>query len=67
MSRRWTLSEDAAVRLADALDYEQGGGRLRELAERLGRSEAAVRRRASRLRAARLAGEIDAGGADARS
>ena len=58
MSRRWTPSEDVAVRLADALDYEHGGGRLRELAERLGRSEAAVRQRASRLRAARLKGSV---------
>ena len=66
MPRRWTPSEDVAVRLADALDYEHGGGRLRELAERLGRSEAAVRQRASRLRAARLAGEVDGGGRDAR-
>ena len=55
------------VRLADALDYEHGGGRLCELADRLGRSEAAVRRRASRLRAARLEGNVDAGGADAGS
>ena len=58
MSRRWTPSEDVAVRLADALDYEHGGGRLRELAERLGRCEAAVRQRASRLRAARLEGGV---------
>ncbi len=67
MPRRWTPSEDIAVRLADALDYEHGGGRLRELAERRGRSEAAVRQRlSSRLRAARLKGDVDAGGADAR-
>ena len=66
MVRRWTPSEDVAVRLADALDYEHGGDRVRELAERLGRSEAAVRQRASRLRAARLKGDVDAGGADAR-
>ena len=66
MSRRWTPSEDVAVRLADALDYEHGGGRLRELAERLGRSGAAVLQRASRLRAARLKGDRRAGGADAR-
>ena len=58
MSRRWTPSEDVAVRLADALDYEHGGGRLRELAERLGRSEAAVRQRASKLRAARLEEDV---------
>ena len=38
------------MRLADALDYEHGGTRLRELADRLGRTEAAVRQRASRLR-----------------
>ena len=37
MPRRWTPSEDVAVKLADALDYEYGGRRLRELAERLGR------------------------------
>ena len=66
MPSRWTPSEDVAVRLADALDYEHGGRRLRELAERLGRSEAAVRQRACRLRAARLEGNVDAGGADAR-
>ncbi len=50
MTRRWTESEDTAVRLADALDYEHGGTRLRELADRLGRTEVAVRQRASRLR-----------------
>ena len=55
MPRRWTPSEDVALRLADALDYELGGGRVRELAGRLGRTEAAVRQRASRLRALRLA------------
>ena len=54
MTRRWTPGEDTAVRLADALDYEHGGRRLVELAERLGRSEAAVRQRASRLRLRRL-------------
>ena len=42
------------MRLADALDYEHGGRRLVELAERLGRSEAAVRQWASRLRLRRL-------------
>ena len=51
MARRWTQSEDTAVRLAAALDYEHGGQRLRELADRLERTEAAVRQRASRLRA----------------
>ena len=51
MARRWTQTEDTAVRLAAALDYEDGGQRLRELADRLGRTEAAVRQRASRLRA----------------
>lgn len=51
MAPRWTQSEDTAVRLAAALDYEDGGQRLRELAARLGRTEAAVRQRASRLRA----------------
>ena len=54
MTRRWTPGEDTAVRLADALDYEHGGRRLVELAERRGRSEAAVRQRASRLRLRRL-------------
>ena len=66
MPRRWTPNEDVAVRLADALDYEHGDSRLRELAERVGRSEAAVPQRASRLRAARLEGEVDAGGVNAR-
>ena len=54
MARRWTPSEDIAVRLADALDAEAGGRRLLELARRLGRTEASVRRRAWRLRTARL-------------
>ena len=54
MLRRWMPSEDIAVRLADALDAEDGGRRLLELARRLGRTEAAVRQRAWRLRAARL-------------
>ena len=58
MARRWTESEDTAVRLAAALDYEHGGQRLRELAARLDRTEAAVRQRASRLRAAQLAGDV---------
>ena len=58
MARRWTPTEDTAVRLADALDYEHGGTRLRELAERLGRTEAALRQRASRQRAARLEGDV---------
>ena len=61
MPRRWTPSEDVAVKLADALDYEHGGGRLRELAERLGRTEAAVRQRASRLRATRFEGDLAGG------
>ena len=50
MARRWTQTEDTTVRLATALDYEDGGQRLRELAARLGRTEAAVRWRAWRLR-----------------
>ena len=54
MLRRWMPSEDVAVRLADALDAEDGGRRLLELTRRLGRTEAAVRQRAWRLRAARL-------------
>ena len=53
MPRRWMPSEDIAVRLADALDAEDGGRRLLELARRLGRTEAAVRRRAWGLRATR--------------
>ena len=54
MLRRWMPSEDVAVRLADALDAEDGGRRLLELARRLGRTEAAGRQRVWRLRAARL-------------
>lgn len=54
MGRRWTESEDTAVRLAAALDWEHGGRRLVELADRLGRTETAVRQRASRLRLAQL-------------
>ena len=42
------------MRLADALDAEDGGRRLLELARRLSRTKAAVRRRAWGLRAARL-------------
>ena len=54
-------TQDTAVRLAAALDYEHGGQRLRELADRLDRTEAAVRQRVSRLRAAQLpAGPNDA-------
>ena len=56
MPRRWMPSEDIAVRLADALDAEDGGRRLLELARRIGRTEAAVRRRAWGLRSARLGG-----------
>ena len=56
MPRRWMPSEDIAVRLADALDAEDGGRRLLELARRLGRTEAAVRRRAWGLRVARHEG-----------
>ena len=41
------------MRLADALDYEHGGRRLVELADRLGRSESAMRQRASKLRLVR--------------
>ena len=41
MPRRWTPSEDVAVGLADALDAEDGGRRLLELARRLGRTEVA--------------------------
>ncbi len=56
MPRRWMPSEDIAVRLADALDAEDGGRRLLELARRIGCTEAAVRWRAWGLRAARLGG-----------
>ncbi len=59
MTRRWTPTEDTAVRLADALDYEHGGRRLVELADRLGRTESAVRQRASKLRLQRLEGDGD--------
>ena len=59
MGRRWTGSEDTALRLADALDYGHGGNRLRELADRLGRTDAAVRQRASRLRLERREGSYD--------
>ena len=62
MARHRTESEDTAVRLAAALDYEDGGQRLRELAARLGRTGAAVRQRASRLRTAQLAGAAAPGG-----
>ena len=62
MPRRWTATEDTAVRLADALDYEHGGRRLIELADRLGRTAAAVRQRASKLRLERLEGDGDAPG-----
>ena len=54
MLRRWMPSEDIAVRLADALDAEDGGRRLLEIARGLSRTEAAGRRRAWRLRTARL-------------
>ena len=43
MGSRWTETEDTAVRLAAALDWEHGGRRLVELADRLGRTEPAVR------------------------
>ena len=42
-----------AVRLADVLDADDGGRRLLELAQRLGRTKAAIRRRAWSLRVAR--------------
>ncbi len=58
MTSRWTDGEDTAVRLVAALDHEGGGQRLRELAARLDRTEAAVRQRVRRLRAARFAGDI---------
>ncbi len=60
MARRWTPTEDVAVRLAAALDWEHGGHRLVDLAERLGRTESAVRQRTSRLRALQLDEDVDA-------
>ena len=42
------------MRLTAALDWEHGGSRLRDFADRLGRTEAAVRQRASRLRTTQL-------------
>ena len=60
MASRWTETEDTAVRLAAALDWEHGGSRLVDLAERLGRTESAVRQRASRLRALQLDEDVDA-------
>ena len=62
MGSRWTESADTAVRLAAALDWEHGGRRLVDLAERLGRTEGAVRQRASRLRAVQLEGDVDLAG-----
>ncbi|MCY4372584.1 MAG: hypothetical protein OXC31_02350, partial [Spirochaetaceae bacterium] len=46
--------QPTAVRLADALNYAHDGRRLVELADRLGRTEVAVRQRTSKLRADRL-------------
>ena len=60
MASRWTETEDTAVRLAAALDWEHGGRRLVDLADRLGRTESAVRQRASRLRALQLDEDVDA-------
>ena len=59
--RNPTAFEREAV--ADAVRgcQDVGTRRLRELAERRGRSEAAVRQRASRLRAARLEGDLAGG------
>ena len=53
MLRRWMPSEDIAVRLADALDAEDGGRRLLERAWRL---------RTARLEAADLRVEPDGAG-----
>ena len=66
MGSRWTESADTAVRLAAALDWEHGGRRLGDLAERLGRTEGAVRQRASRLRAVQLEGDVDLAGGGVR-
>ena len=51
LARRWTESEETAVRLAAALDHEFGGQRTRGPAARLGRTEAAVRQRPPQHRA----------------
>ena len=56
-SSDWTAAEDTAVQLADALDSGDGGRRLVELASRLDRTVAEVRRRAARLRRV----EVDGG------
>ena len=61
MGRRWTETEDTVVRLAAALDWENGGRRLVEFADRLGRTEGAVRQRASRLRVLQLEGDASDG------
>ncbi len=66
MASRWTESADTAVRLAAALDWEHGSRRLVELADRLGRPEAAVRQRSSRLRALQLEGDVDLAGGGVR-
>lgn len=50
------------MRLAAALDQEDGGERLRLLAGRLVRTEAAVRWRAGRLRAEQFKGEAEDNG-----
>ena len=52
MTGCWTPSVDTAVRL----DYEHGGRRLAELADRLRRTEAAVGQRASKLGLERVKG-----------
>ena len=59
MESRWTESADTAVRLAAALDWEHGG-------RRVGRTEGAVRQRASRLRAGQLEGDVDLAGGGVR-
>ena len=61
MTRRWTPTEDTAVRLADALDAADGGRRLLDLAPRLDRTEGALRQRASRLRTLQLEGDVAGG------
>ena len=44
-------------RILPEITWEHGGRRLVELADRLGRTEGAVRQRASRLRALQLEGD----------
>ena len=55
VGKRWTDEEDALIKRAAYLSRiegrRDGGARLREVANKIGRSYAAVRTRASRIRA----------------